>query len=425
MKKIIQKSIFLLFPVCFLFLVSCEPSDTASFREGIQDDVAANNVGDDTLPTTGQATFWTDSSLNSASITVVCGNNTQMITNSSSSTPSCGASGTATFTLPAGTYNYSAWMGAKTWSGVITVTVGGCAKQKLVNTVAATGEATFWTDSSLSNGSMIVTCNGTSKTINSSFLNTPLCGATGAATFTLNPGTYDYSVWTGTKTLSGVITVTSGGCAKQKIVDDNVPVTGQATFWTDSSLSNGSMIVSCNGTSKTINSSLLSAPSCGATGAATFTLNPGTYDYSVWTGTKTLSGVITVTSGGCAKQKIVDTVINLSLDGKWKDPSDGLTVTVSGSSGTFFALGTSHWKTAGDRGYVSVGGAKWRSIASVNSTTWNYQDLWLKTTNGNIDGYAWSATGTITMSADGQTITTTSKGPISGTTVSVTFNRVN
>ena len=76
-------------------------------------------------------------------------------------------------------------------------------------------------------------------------------------------------------------------------------------FWIASDLGLGAITVSCNGSTKTFNSYYTSgAPSCGATGAANFTLNPGTYAYSASAGSVTWNGNITVTTGGCSKLQL-------------------------------------------------------------------------------------------------------------------------
>jgi len=51
--------------------------------------------------------------------------------------------------------------------------------------------------------------------------------------------------------------------------------------------------------------------------------------------------------------------------------------------------------------------------------------LYLTTTNSQIDGVIWSNDGSITMGADGQSITVTSTGPVSGNVGSTIYNRVN
>lgn len=115
-------------------------------------------------------------------------------------------------------------------------------------------------------------------------------------------------------------------------------------------------------------------------------------------------------------------VTGFSLDGQWISPS-GVGIIISGDSGTLYSF-SPNWEIAKNNGYVTVGSVKLKEIAKVNETTWNCRDLYLTTTNGNIDGVTWSNDGTITMSADGESITTTSTGPVSGNVGSITYTRV-
>ncbi len=81
---------------------------------------------------TGSAMFWTSSDLGCGNITVTISNTSGTISQYySSATPTCGAGGCANFTLPPGTYNYTAGCTNKTWDGIINVTVGGCMRMRL------------------------------------------------------------------------------------------------------------------------------------------------------------------------------------------------------------------------------------------------------------------------------------------------------
>ncbi len=83
---------------------------------------------------TGNAMFWTSSDLGCGQISVTCAGQSGTISSYySSTTPNCGASGCANFTLPAGTYNFSASCTSKTWNGSITVTTGSCSRIRLTN----------------------------------------------------------------------------------------------------------------------------------------------------------------------------------------------------------------------------------------------------------------------------------------------------
>lgn len=118
-----------------------------------------------------------------------------------------------------------------------------------------------------------------------------------------------------------------------------------------------------------------------------------------------------------------EAVTSFSLDGKWLS-SAGIGITISGNSGTLYAFST-NWEIARTKGYVAVGSVKLKDIAKVSDTKWNCKDLYLTTTNSQIDGVIWSNDGSITMSSDGQSITVTSTGPVSGNVGSTIYNRVN
>lgn len=83
-------------------------------------------------------------------------------------------------------------------------------------------------------------------------------------------------------------------------------VTGQAMFWTQTDLGCGNITVDIDGTSKVITSYFPGgAPSCGAGGAATFTLEPGVYFYSASCNGSTWSGTVTVLANNCSKIELV------------------------------------------------------------------------------------------------------------------------
>lgn len=80
---------------------------------------------------TGNALFWVSSDLGCGYVTVSLNGYSDQITNYNSTSPACGTSGCAEFTLSPGTYSYSASCGSYTWSGSITITSGGCSKMRL------------------------------------------------------------------------------------------------------------------------------------------------------------------------------------------------------------------------------------------------------------------------------------------------------
>ncbi|MBC7641435.1 MAG: hypothetical protein H7174_03715 [Flavobacterium sp.] len=301
MKNIFKLSIVLIVAFSFILLSSCT-----------KEEVTPPPIP---TPTTGDATFWIASDLGVGSIAVTCNGVTQTITGYfNSGVPSCGASGSANFNLNAGSYPYSAVAGSSTWSGTITITGGNCTKQQLFSGGSgsgggtSTGDAMFWTASDLGVGNISVTCNGSTKSVTGYFsAGTPSCGSSGAASFTLNPGTYPFNASGGSLTWSGTITVTSNGCSKFQLTSSGSgggggTTTGQAMFWTASDLGVGNITVTCNGSTKYITGySSAGAPSCGSSGAANFTFNPGTYSFNASGGSSTWSGTITVTNAGCSK----------------------------------------------------------------------------------------------------------------------------
>lgn len=55
---------------------------------------------------------------------------------------------------------------------------------------------------------------------------------------------------------------------------------GQVTFWTNSNGSNNDIIVTINATETSITTELVDAPICDASGCATFSLCPGSHNYT-------------------------------------------------------------------------------------------------------------------------------------------------
>ena len=116
-----------------------------------------------------------------------------------------------------------------------------------------------------------------------------------------------------------------------------------------------------------------------------------------------------------------------SLDGTWEKGS-GTQITVSGSTGIFSVLeDTPLMQDAISQGYYSVGGTAWRKLTSTGANTWSGESYEILTTSIAPDVAAvaqWFGL-TITMSADGQTITevvTWSYQGASGT-INVTWTR--
>ena len=82
--------------------------------------------------TTGQGLFWAASDFGCGNITVTILGSSKLITSPYTTTiPSCGASGCATFDLSPGTYSYVASCSGLNWNGSITITAGTCSKIQL------------------------------------------------------------------------------------------------------------------------------------------------------------------------------------------------------------------------------------------------------------------------------------------------------
>ncbi|MBS1775927.1 MAG: hypothetical protein JSS64_06560 [Bacteroidetes bacterium] len=171
------------------------------------------------------------------------------------------------------------------------------------------GDVMFWLASDMTCGNISVTCGGTTKSISSYYSSgAPSCGASGCATFTLNPGTYNFTASCSNKNWSGSVTVTANGCYKMQLTGNGNSGgnNGQVMFWTQTNSNCGSITVNCGGYSASVSSYFSSgAPSCGANGCATFTLPPGTYSYTAKCSSKNWNGTVTVSSNGCYKMQLL------------------------------------------------------------------------------------------------------------------------
>ncbi|MDR6969472.1 hypothetical protein J2X31_003503 [Flavobacterium arsenatis] len=80
----------------------------------------------------GNIMFWIGSDLGCGNISVTLqGQGSGSITSYYGSSPNCGASGCANFTVAPGTYSYTASCGNYTWNGTITVPANQCYKMQL------------------------------------------------------------------------------------------------------------------------------------------------------------------------------------------------------------------------------------------------------------------------------------------------------
>jgi hypothetical protein len=196
---------FLLASALLLTIASCERHPGCT-------DVNATNYNVNAQVDNGtclyDVTFYFDE--NGPNATVNINNQTGTVSkNYQSAAPTCGvnAAGCANFTLPVGSYAYSATSNFTTWSGGTVVVDGsGCQDVLLAQ---STGSAIFWTASN-TYGNILVTFNGGQGNITSFVTGgTPACGFTGCATFDVPPGTYAYTAtaqnganWSGNVTIS-------------------------------------------------------------------------------------------------------------------------------------------------------------------------------------------------------------------------------
>lgn len=132
MKHHLLRKVFFLFSlVTFLFILGCEKETDSATNTGTGSGSGSGSGSGGA--TTGNAMFWIASDLGCGSINVSINGQSKTISSFYSTSPSCGASGCANFTLAPGTYNYSASCSGKTWSNTITVTAGGCSKMQLTS----------------------------------------------------------------------------------------------------------------------------------------------------------------------------------------------------------------------------------------------------------------------------------------------------
>jgi hypothetical protein len=138
----------------------------------------------------------------------------------------------------------------------------------------------------------------------------------------------------------------------------------------------------------------------------------GAYSFSVKasnsTGSDSKSFSITIT-GGSTTPPITPTT--QSLDGVW-GTSNGSRITVSGSTGVrsaFSPNASGYTQSAIDKGYIKLGDQVWRNLTSTGNLTWSGQVLQINynTSDPNVaTGTSW-VNGTLTLSADGQTLSVT------------------
>ncbi|HYF33390.1 MAG TPA: hypothetical protein VD993_19835 [Chitinophagaceae bacterium] len=176
-------------------------------------------------PTNGQLTFWSKQGCSGGGpITVKLSNNqTGSISTFSAAAPTCAAAGTASFTVPAGNYLYTAYCTGDTIVKTITVTASQCKIEEVVfgSGPAPTGQATFWAKSSCTAGGNITVKlhNNQTGTISTFTPTAPAnCSTAGNANFTLPQGVYGWVAYCGGDSVTGNVVVTASGCAKTEVV---------------------------------------------------------------------------------------------------------------------------------------------------------------------------------------------------------------
>lgn len=123
-----MKNLLLVF-VLLTTIMGCQKEPVKIF--GCTDPSATNynssaNTDNGTCSYSGRVTFWYNS--NGTNATVYVGGYVAYVTQYYPTyDPSCGSSGCANFTLPPGTYSYSASSTWSSWSGYVTITKNGCA----------------------------------------------------------------------------------------------------------------------------------------------------------------------------------------------------------------------------------------------------------------------------------------------------------
>jgi hypothetical protein len=262
----------------------------------------------DPEPDKGKASFWMKSDLNVGYIDVyVEGNFAGRISHYHQSGITCG-DGDVNIIKPSGSYNWSAVSenGTK-WAGTLTISKNNCIPIELTNSSggggSTTGQGLFWVSSDLGCGNISVNVNGITRTVSGYHSSAPNCGDSGAATFSLSPGTYSFSASCNGKSWSGNINIVAGSCSKIQLTNSSSGGgSGRVAFWTNKPQNCGNINVSVwapnNQVGLILTTYYNSAPSCSSN-PYYIDLPPGTYPYSATCNGKSWKGSVTVTSGGC------------------------------------------------------------------------------------------------------------------------------
>lgn len=169
-------------------------------------------------PSKGELVFWESSATGCSGTTTVSINGaTKSISNFSTSAPSCGSSGNATFSLDAGTYSYTATCSGGTKTGTVIVSSNQCTPVQInwvINPPPPDqGQLVFWETSNTGClGNTEVVINGVTRYITIFSASTPQCGSTGNATFLLYPGVYAYTAKCSGTIKTGTVSVVLNQC---------------------------------------------------------------------------------------------------------------------------------------------------------------------------------------------------------------------
>ena len=123
----IQKMMsILVMSIIILFTSACKKEEIKNTNN-----VSGSTTNNSGSTGNGSVLFWISSDLGCGNIKVTINGSTNYISSYYSASPSCGASGCANFTLPIGSYNYTASCDSYTWSGTVKSTSNGCSKMQL------------------------------------------------------------------------------------------------------------------------------------------------------------------------------------------------------------------------------------------------------------------------------------------------------
>jgi hypothetical protein len=304
--------------------------------------------------TTGQLSLWTDYT-NPIAVTVD-GNSIGSTSAHFSTAPACGATGTLTVTLPAGSHAVAGTSGSDKWNITASVAAGQCKLYQLAAPAAppppTNGQLSFWTDYQ---SPISINVDGASAgTTNTYFTSAPACGQSGTVTVSLAPGSHSFTAASGSNTWSGTVSIASGQCTLYKLAAPAAP-TGQLSIWTDYS-TQIAVRVDGNAVGNTTTYFSSGTPACGQSGTITVTLPAGAHTVSGISGQYSWNGSVSVAAGQCTLYKLSApsgaTNGQLSI---WTDYSNQIAVGIDGSSvGTLTTYFPNGAPSCGQAGTITV-----------------------------------------------------------------------